>query len=234
VFVVSYPRSGNTWVRFLLANLARAPTGKPVDFHTLPQVVPDLHLEAHWPIVRSARPPRLLKTHDLPDHRFRRVIYVLRDGRDVMVSHYLYLCGLDRFDGSLLEFLKSRKKGPHQWAKHVSAWLAPVADRSLLTVRYEDLVEDAAGQLHRMAEFAGLPHADENVEWAVERSSFETMRRLQDAGGRPYDKAEDFEHVRTGVVGDWRNWFEGPHKSMFEKRAGQVFRRCGYASDDTW
>ena len=32
VFLVSYPRSGNTWVRFLLANVVESDAEQPIDF----------------------------------------------------------------------------------------------------------------------------------------------------------------------------------------------------------
>jgi hypothetical protein len=228
VIVASYPRSGSTWVRFLLANLLLAPDGPPVDFHSLGELVPDLHLPEHWPAVRSAHPPRLLKTHDLPARRFRRAIYVLRDGRDVAVSHYLYLRHLRRFDGSFLAFLESRKLGPARWARHAMRWLRPSGRRRLLTVRYEDLVDEPARELRRMAEFAELPHGPVVTDWAVRHSTFDAMRRLQETSGRPHDNAEGFVHVRRGAVGEWRQWFEQAHSRAFNRHAGEVLRRLGY------
>lgn len=226
VFIVSYPRSGSTWVRFLLANLA-SPGSEQIDFQTLPKHVPDLHIEEQWPIIRNMHPPRLIKTHEAPSRRFRRVIYILRDGRDVAVSHYLYLCGLDRFDGSLLDFIRNRELGPAQWAKHVSAWLE-TPGRTPVTVRYEDLLTDTAGQLRRMAEFAELPTDDEKIERAIARSDFSVMKKLQDTAGRPYDDAEGMEHVRKGTSGQWLSWFEQRHAEAFEEVAGDVLRRIGY------
>lgn len=228
VFVVSYPRSGSTWVRFLLANLTRG-DDEPVNFRTLGRYVPDLHIADQWDIIRATDPPRLLKTHDLPKRRFRRVIYVLRDGRDVAVSHYLYLCGLGRFDGSFEQFLAADKVGPAQWAEHVRAWLDARGRRDLLTVRYEDLLADTAGELRRMADFAGLTCETDRLTDAVEQSSFATMRKLQDTSGRPYDNAEGLEHVRRGTAGQWRAWFDQSLLRLFDSRVGEVMRTVGYA-----
>jgi len=230
VFIVCYPRSGSTWVRFLLANLLRAPTGEPVDFHTLPETAPDLELPDHWPGIAAARPPRLLKTHGLPQQRFRRVIYVLRDGRDVMVSQYHYQRGLGRFGGTFLEFLDGGAAA--RWARHVSAWLDAAVGRDLLLVRYEDLLADAADVLRRMAAFAALPAEPAHVAWAVEHSSFEAMRRLQAARGRPRNAVAGFEHVRQGTGGQWRTWFKAAHADAFSKVAGAALRRCGYGNED--
>ncbi|MGC9453705.1 MAG: sulfotransferase domain-containing protein [Phycisphaerae bacterium] len=227
VFVVSYPRSGNTWVRFLLANLLRARDGKPVDFYTLPLYVPDLHIEEHRDIVRRMEPPRLLKTHDLPAGYMRRVIYLLRDGRDVAVSHYVYLKSLGRFDGSFMEYLES-PRGPRRWARHVSEWLDARDDRALLVVRYEDLKSETAGQLRRMAQFAGLPADTEDIERAVERSNFESMRKLQDTNGRPYSNSGQLQQVRKGTAGQWRDWFDDAHIEVFNRCAGDVLRKLGY------
>ena len=230
VLIICYPRSGSTWVRFLLANLLRAPTGEPVDFHTLPKTAPDLEMPEHWPIIAAARPPRLLKTHSRPEERFRRVIYVLRDGRDVMVSQYHYQRGLGRFDGTFLGFLDAG--APTRWAAHVTDWLDAAAGRGLLLVRYEDLLADAADVLRRMAAFAALPAEPAHVAWAVAQSSFEAMRRLQEARGRPRNAVPGFAHVRQGTRGQWRTWFKAAHADAFSQAAGEALRRCGYADDD--
>ncbi|MFP3938091.1 MAG: sulfotransferase domain-containing protein [Phycisphaerae bacterium] len=227
VFIASYPRSGSTWVRFLLANLV-ARGSEQIDFQTLPRYVPDLHIEEQWRTIRNMHSPRLLKTHELPSRRFRRVIYLLRDGRDVAVSHYLYLCGLDRFDGSFLDFVRNTDIGPARWAKHVSSWLETPGRPAVFTVRYEDLLADTADELRRMAEFAELPTDEKNVERAVTRSNFAVMKKLQDTAGRPYDDTEGMEHVRKGTAGQWKGWFDRPHTEAFEKIAGDVLRRLGY------
>lgn len=43
-FIVSYPRSGSTWLRFLVGNLLSP--DQPISFKTVEQVLPDIHVNS--------------------------------------------------------------------------------------------------------------------------------------------------------------------------------------------
>ncbi len=85
VFLTSYPRSGNTWTRFLVGNLVH--TGKPLTFLNVEQLVPDMYKHSDRYLRRLPR-PRILKSHEVFDPRYKRIIYIVRDPRDVAISHY--------------------------------------------------------------------------------------------------------------------------------------------------
>ena len=87
IFIVSYPKSGNTWTRFLMANLVY-PEKSP-DFANLNQVIPDPEALSKRALARLPR-PRIIKSHQYFDPRYRRVIYVVRDPRDVALSEAIY------------------------------------------------------------------------------------------------------------------------------------------------
>src|SRR5579864_2793674 len=84
-FLTSYPRSGNTWTRFLVGNLIRP--SETVTFLNIEKIVPDMYKTADMVLRRLPR-PRVLKSHEPFDPRYRRVIYIIRDPRDVAVSNY--------------------------------------------------------------------------------------------------------------------------------------------------
>src|SRR5437588_5980082 len=83
VFIVSYPKSGNTWARFLIGNLFH--DDEPVTFANVEERVPSIYVH---PDRALRRLPRILKSHECFDPRYRRVIYIVRDPRDVAVSYY--------------------------------------------------------------------------------------------------------------------------------------------------
>ena len=70
VFLVSYPRSGNTWLRFLLANALRP---EQATFTTVGEVVPDIYDETDRELLRRPS-PRILKSHEPFDPRYPRVV----------------------------------------------------------------------------------------------------------------------------------------------------------------
>jgi hypothetical protein len=86
VFIASYPRSGNTWVRFLIANLL-APDEK-ITFRNIENYVPSIYKSADTLDAREGR--RYIKSHNPCYELYPKLIYVYRDGRDALVSYYYY------------------------------------------------------------------------------------------------------------------------------------------------
>jgi Sulfotransferase domain len=127
VFLVSYPKSGNTWMRFLIGNLLRR--GEPVSFADIDRVVPGTQRYPQTTF-RSIPRPRVIKSHECFDPRYRRVIYVVRDPRDVAISFYHFERKQGRLDDSVpIENLIARFIGEAQedygtWKLHVLSWLA--------------------------------------------------------------------------------------------------------------
>ena len=126
IFLVSYPKSGNTWTRFLLGNLLNPDEG--ITFANVERKVPDIYAESKSTLKKAPR-PRLIKSHECFDPRYRRVIYIVRDPRDVAVSAYHY----DRKernipDGFPLEkyvttrFMKTDEYFG-SWGEHAGSWL---------------------------------------------------------------------------------------------------------------
>ena len=87
VFIVSYPKSGNTWTRFLIANLIYP--DKHPDFTNINELVPDPEGVTKRHLEELPR-PRYLKSHAYFDHRYPKVIHIVRDPRDVVLSEYYF------------------------------------------------------------------------------------------------------------------------------------------------
>jgi len=85
VFILSYPKSGNARTRFLIANLVYPET--PADFSNINRLTPDPEALSKRALARMPR-PRIIKSHQYFDPRYKRVIYVVRDPRDVPLSQY--------------------------------------------------------------------------------------------------------------------------------------------------
>jgi len=75
-FVVSYPKSGNTWTRFLLANLVYC--NEDITFSNIERKIPDPSMVTRADLERVPR-PRIVKSHEYFDPRYKRVIYIVLD-----------------------------------------------------------------------------------------------------------------------------------------------------------
>src|SRR5713101_9299626 len=106
VFLVSFPKSGNTWTRFLLANLIYP--NQPATFANIHRLIPDPAGTTKRDFDRMPR-PRIIKSHECFDPRYPRVVYIVRDPRDVAVSQYHYHRKLQRIsDDSPIENFVTR------------------------------------------------------------------------------------------------------------------------------
>jgi len=232
VFIVSYPRSGNTWVRFLIANLLKQ-GDEVIDFYTSNKYIPEVG--RHDEIIQSLNRPRVMKSHAPYVRKYPRVIYVVRDGRDVYVSYYFYRLKHLPPGTTFKEFLKRRDHFPCLWGEHVSSWLFRKPSRQqILVVRYEDLACNCFEQLRRMADFIGLEAQEDQLRRAVEAASFENMRRLEFERGRPYRNDSPDVFVRKGQPGNWKEFFGPEEKAIFKPREGHVLIKLGYETDDNW
>jgi len=213
IFLVSYPRSGNTWMRFLLANLIYP--DQEVSFLTIGNLVAD-PARASRKFLKSLPRPRILKSHYPFDSRYRKVVYLVRDPRDVAVSEYYFSLKKLRLDASVTidQFVESFVAGDRSaygsWWENVASWIAArKGDPGFLLVRYEDLLRETVAELSRVASFLAIDRNPDAVRTAVQRSSFERMRQLEKAEASQWegtrDTRQDIPFVRSGKTGGWRD-----------------------------
>jgi len=207
-FIVSFPRSGNTWTRFLVANLVHS--NESITFANIDRLIPDIHNRSKR-YLRSIPRPRILKSHEYFDPRYKRVIYIVRDPRDVVVSSYYFHLKQRQIEDAypiqryVNEFIAGSVWTDFaSWGQNVSSWLAtrqgriqPLGARSaenitgmsaprqnpddFLLLRYEDMVEDPHKELSKIATFLAIPSTQERVDQAIQSSSADQMRKLEKA-----------------------------------------------------
>jgi hypothetical protein len=236
VFILSFPKSGNTWTRFLIANLVYPET--PADFSNINQLTPDPEALSKRALARMPR-PRIIKSHQYFDPRYKRVIYVVRDPRDVALSqfHFHRKRGLIE-DGYAPEtfvarFLKGETSPYGSWGENVAGWLATRQNRpGFLLLRYEDMLADAAGELNKVAAFLEIPADGERISNAVRRSSADEMRKLEKSQGHLWSSTQstrkDVPFVRAAKAGGWRTGLPEAAVAQLEAAWGPLMTYLGY------
>jgi hypothetical protein len=198
VWLASYPKSGNTWLRFLLHHYLYGEVTASADVE---RRIPDLH--ATGPDKLPAPDPGVIggtllcKTHLAltPRHphleRTAGFIYVLRHPRDVMMSdlNYVRMTAPDADEVTdelyVTEFIKHmgspawRRVGVGTWPEHVGGWLSAASRFPHVLMRYEVMKADPGAHLARALALLGETPDAGRVAAAVEASSFERMRDLE-------------------------------------------------------
>jgi hypothetical protein len=237
-FIVSYPRSGNTWTRFLIANLLHPEA--EVGFANIDRFVPDTAALSSRALKRIPR-PRVLKSHQYFDHRYPKVIYIVRDPRDVALSYYQFhrKYGFIQ-DGHPIEqfvtdFVRGRLVSADwgTWAENVASWLYTRGrSEGFLLTRYEDLKQDSQGELSRLAAFLGVDAQPELLTKVIERSSAQRMRELelkdqdQWLGTRKHRK--DIPFVGDASTGGWEQKLPPESVALIETAWGDLMTTLGY------
>lgn len=235
-FLVSFPKSGNTWARFLIANLVRP--NEKIDFSNVNRVIPGPEVTRNRDLMRMPR-PRIIKSHQYFDPRYRQVIYIVRDPRDVVVSQYHFQRKrkliADEFP--LAEFVGRFIAGQTcfygSWAEHVASWLATRHGQpGFLLVRYENMVENTPRELAKVASFLGVNATPEVIKQAVERSSAGQMRQLEKSQAQLFtstkDTRQDIPFVRAAKAGGWRSSLPEACALQIEDAWGHLLKGLGY------
>jgi hypothetical protein len=242
--LVSFPKCGRTWLRLLVGRALQRqfelpPDADLLELHRLADLdrrVPSVFVthddDAHW------KPPEEVE-RDKRRHRGQRVILLVRDPRDVIVS--LYFQKRDRrraFAGSLDEFLADRVGGFESLLAFYDAWAGSLdVPHAVLVVRYEDLHDRPERELRRVLDFIGVTAVpDEVVAEAVAFASFDNMRRMEESDaldssrlrpGRPGDVAS--YKTRRGVVGGYRDELTPEQIERLDRlMAASLVDRFGY------
>jgi hypothetical protein len=215
VWIASYPRSGNTWMRFLLANLLY---GRVESSVRLQELVPDIHRGVSGGQIHGNR-KTLIKTHwrFLPDLPLREdtigVIHIFRHPLDVLVSNLNYVMLRGNLPARLTNeearqaferrwiddyiaaggYARWREMGFGSWEENVRSWTEDALPYPRLVLRYEDMRADIAGTVAKVIRFLGIEADGPTVAAAIERSSFEAMRALEE---------EEIAEARPGIFFD--------------------------------
>ena len=235
VIFASYPKSGATWLTFMLSDLLweSGERQEITDLRFIP-VVGKQHLgETYLP-----SGGRILRTHELHRPCCNQALYVVRDGRDVIVSLYFHIQRITGMEASFSEFLEYYLQGfcigAGVWHEHVANWLdSPVfaTGRGLL-IRYEDMKQDVRRELRRCAEFLGADAPADRLERAAAVGDLDAMRKTEKRSAliAHREKGPQIPFVRKGIVGDWQDYFSERDLERFNNVARPAMERLGYAT----
>jgi hypothetical protein len=235
-FLVSYPKSGNTWARFLIANLLHP--HEKVDFSNVNHMIPGIEVTRNRDLLRTPR-PRIIKSHQYFDPRYPRVIYIVRDPRDVVVSQYHFqrkrkvVADQYPLPDYVKDFAAGKTSFYGSWGEHVASWLSTRHGRpGFLLLRYEDMVENTPRELAKIAAFLSLSATPEMILQAVERSSADRMRTLEKTQAQLFTSTkntrQDIPFVRAAKAGGWRSALPEECAVHLDEAWGHLIRWLGY------
>lgn len=228
IFLVSYPRSGNTWMRFILANLFYP--DKNINFTNIHQYCPEI--DKLQDFSKKNELPRLIKTHDCFNPLFPKVIYIVRDGRDAYVSYYHYLGNTLPTKMTFKRFLEEGSMPYGRWSDHVLSWLNVNTPR--LVIKYEEMFFDSMNTIRKVMGFINIEVDSKDIQLALEKSNFINMRATEKKHGRGKYQSGPNTFMRKGQIGDWKNYFGKDEKKIFKRKEKLVLVQLQYEKNLNW
>jgi hypothetical protein len=251
-FLLSYPKCGRTWLTLQVGRAIQQHFGLSVPnllkLSQMADACPDV------PSIRVThdRAPHRKRPDELPalknEYAGRKVVFMVRDPRDVIVSYYFHKTKREKartfwffqrkrrethspFTGSLSEFLRVEIGGFDTLLRYYNIWAeSKQLTDGFLLVRYEDMHEDPERELRRVVDFLGLAAiTDDEVRAAVEFAAFDNMRKMEAAEGTgsyklaPADRSdEESFKVRKGKVGGYVEYLSADDIEFLNHKMAQT------------
>jgi len=237
VMLVSYPKSGNTWVRALVANVIQ----HSPSLQKMESLIPDIYRARGLALRNAYRFPctgRLIKSHESFRPTYKRVIYIVRDPRDVCVSYYHYLRKIKRGPGwndlSFEDFVALFVDGDADrfgtWSEHVQSWKS-AEEAEMLNIRYEGMLEDPEGNLQNICDFLNLACTPAQIRSAVSACAIESLRAKEKKERSAWSATRNADpSAHFFRQGGAKNWNDEDRESIakIETKWGAVMERLGY------
>ena len=241
IVIVSFGKSGRTWLRVMLSRLYQ------VKHKLSPRALIGFD-NLHY---MNRTIPKVFFTHDnyikdytghinsKADFYTHKVVLLARDPRDVAVSQFFqwqYRMKpnkkiLNKYPGegdevSMFDFVMDPDSGLPKIIVFMNLWAEERSRmKGFFLLRYEDLRTRAEETLRALLEFMDTPGTDAEIREAIEFSSYENMKKMEQkktfwlSGGRMVPKDRDNPNtykVRRAKVGGYRDYFDDDQVARIE------------------
>ena len=219
IWLASFPRSGNTFFRIVLHEVYGISSGR-----LLPPEMRqgDWEKDLDFPVVKTHVEP-----HDLyPDDPTIPAVYIVRDGRDAVVSmsHHrrdIVVPGSD-YLRNMDEAIRA-ENGTFfgGWSRNVEDWL----QRATIVIHFEELIQDPIGNAEKLRGILDMPEPD-----LEKLPTFEDLRKkpMPYQGQRKNLGDWRKKFFRRGKVGAWKDEMPEPMQQLFWDLHGDTMEKLGY------
>lgn len=233
VFLASYPRSGNTMLRFVLGEVL---SGVPSSFDRIQRIIPEIGVHGQARALCGNGLGRVIKTHEPYRREYGRAIYIVRDVRDVMLSSFaretaLDVLHIDNLDEYVRPFMRGEMTRFGSWQEHVEGWMnSPLAKRGdLLVLSFEEMRRGLDSAVVRCLEFLGKNVDPGVIQNVIRSNSLEKMRAKEDrAKTLPKSPGEEGRWIGKGAIRGWQRKLTEGQLKIVDEFAGDLLGRLDY------
>jgi hypothetical protein len=234
--IISYPKSGRTWVDQLLVHVARfeyhleeREAEQYESLHKIDQRFPPVqftHAGSSWEEYPILDENEILKV--TPDNyiQARKGIFLYRDPRDILVSSYYHIknrTGIRRISRN--DMIGSKYFGLRKIIGFMNMWIDFSRNRnSCLLTSYESLKNNTHGELEKICAFIGMRYSKSTLKKSVEACEFSKMKHREQSGAyrSPRLSAIDTKNqqsykVRRGTMRQYEDFFSKEELEVIDR-----------------
>lgn len=219
IWLASFPRSGNTFFRNVLHEVYGIKSST-------------YHKDPHRRLDENYNKYQVVKTHLLPhelDYKpgETKSVYIIRDGRDSLVSiaHHrkdIVVPGSDFYNNLIDAILSKNGSFFGGWSENVRQW-TEMAD---IIIRFEDLIKDPVKEIEKLRAIIDLPQPD--LEKIPTFKSLKFGKPAYGGGNKRFDSSLAQRHFRKGKVGSHKEEMPPELEELFWRKHKLMMEQWGY------
>lgn len=251
ICIASYPRSGNTFLRHILYEVFGLFSWNDFErYKFICEIINNPNIRPNDSFIVNRKPctvheltpllpQRIIKTHDLPENITEYlestpfIIYIIRDGRDAIVSEAHHRSDIVVPGSSYLENMRKAiyaEGGSHfgGWSCNVRSWIK----KADLIIHFEQLIAEPQKCIRKLTGAVSLPEPDFS-----KIPTFRSQRR----GHHPFITNSKTEKnkgnysklfFRKGKAGAFVNEMPEEMQLLFLKNHNEMLEELGYVHND--
>jgi len=205
VFLVSFPKTGRTWLSYML-NQIEIKSKREINYlktHDFSEII----IESGY----KQNPNLIFKYVKRYFYRRAKVIFLVRDPRDVVVSHFHQITKRTKKPLSFLsisDFVRHKTLGFNRIIQFYNLWYYQKKIASdFFLVKYEDLINNGENELKKIFKFLEINIDDKIIKEVYKKSSADKMRDKELgnnlSGFNDFGKEVNYLKVRKAKIGSY-------------------------------
>jgi len=223
-FIVSYPKSGRTWLQRMIIEAVKLNSDDTIDledvselnshFKNFPTML-STHASSSWEEI--VHDEESITKEDYKSYSHGKIVFLYRDPRDVLVSQYYHIRHRSGFSSLKKEdMLLSRNVGIRKIIAFMNKWKVYSEENpsNILCISYELLKQNPTKGLIDIFAFLNVELKPEVIEKAIANTTLKKMKEKELKGSSnstPWSNTESSKEnafqSRKGIVGEYKEFF---------------------------
>ena len=215
--VYSYPKSGITWLRFILVNYLNLfyKLDMEVNLKTMFELIPNVQEGQTKGIdtfnyYKFQNVPLITTSHEKNYSNKTKKIIILRSPFDILVSdYYQNKYHIESYKGDIKSFIRNNETGIYRLCRYLNYILQKNDKKNALIISYEELTNNNFNSVKKVLDILKIEVKTDILCKAIELSSFERISKSEETVKTPsikYDVSNiHSRRMRKGSVGNYIN-----------------------------